>query len=107
MKKDNVIKKLTKEGYEIVYKRIAYWDNVPCVKIIKDKGVSFLALESYIVNNKYNNFTIDYLINTTYKEIKDKINYIKNSNLGYEDYYYINIIIYDKKKKKKIIREGF
>ena len=40
MRKDNVIKKLIKEGYEIVYKRIAYWDNVPCVKIIKDNGVS-------------------------------------------------------------------
>ena len=38
MKKCNVIKKLKMEGY---------WDNIPCVEIVTDKCIAYLALGSY------------------------------------------------------------
>ena len=102
MKKSNLIKRLGKEGYTITYEKVDYWDNIPVVKIGNNK----LALESFIHNRDYNNFTIDYYESTTYKQVIDRISYIKNNCGEQYNLYYINTIEY-RKGRKHIIEESF
>ena len=101
MKKSNLIKRLEKEGYTITYEKVDYWDNIPVVKI----GNSRLALESFIHNRDYNNFTISYYENTTYKQVMERINYIKICEEQY-NLFYINTIVYEK-GRKHIVEENF
>ena len=102
MKKSNLIKRLEKEGYNITYEKVDYWDNIPVVKI----GNSKLALESFIRNRDYNNFTINYYDNTTYKQVMERIDHIKNNCKEQYNLYYINTIAYEK-GRKHIIEESF
>ena len=102
MKKSNLIKKLEKEGYTVDYEKISYWDNIPVVEI----GNCKLALESFIYNRDYNNFTINYYNNTTFNQVMDRINYIKNNCKEQYNLYYINTIAYEK-GRKHIIEESF
>ena len=42
MKSENIIKKLEKEGYKIIYKKWGYWDGIPHVEL---DGFSFAIAE--------------------------------------------------------------
>mgnify|MGYP001274314708 FL=1 len=50
MKVDNIVKKLEREGYEIIYKKWGYWDGIPFVKL---DGFDFAIVEGITINNSY------------------------------------------------------
>lgn len=59
MKSYNIVKKLQKEGYKIVYKKWSYWDNIPHVEL---DGFDFsIAQKKY--NGNWQSCKVDFIYN--------------------------------------------
>lgn len=59
MKSKNIVNKLEKEGYNIIYKKWAYWDGVPHVEL---DGFDF-AIAEYTQQNGWLGCNLDFIFN--------------------------------------------
>lgn len=59
MKSENIVKKLQKEGYKIVYKKWGYWDGVPYVQL---DGFGFTIAE-HVQNDGWLGINLDFIFN--------------------------------------------
>ena len=57
MKSVNIVKRLQKEGYKVVYKKWSYWDNVPHVEL---NGFGFTIAE-HIQNSGWLGINLDFI----------------------------------------------
>ena len=100
MKSGNIVKKLEKEGYNIIYKKWSYWDGIPHVQldgfdfaIAETKGKESIGLNlNFIFNEVLHAISIAEDVNPILdKKInQDKINnywYNRYKILSMEDYY--------------------
>lgn len=101
MKSVNIVKKLEKKGYKVVYKKWGYWDNIPHVQL---NGFDF-AIAEKVWRDNWQSCKTDFIFNevlhaiTISKDInpildkkinQDKINnywYSRYKILSMEDYY--------------------
>mgnify|MGYP000856085455 CR=1 FL=1 len=93
MKSVNIVKRLEKEGYKIVYKKWEYWDNIPHVEL---EGFEFAIAEYIYLENGWQGINKEFI----YQHVQDALNLaqmnnpiiLKAMNNGYWDYsiYLIN-----------------
>lgn len=72
MKSYNIVKKLEKEGYKIVYKKWGYWDSIPYVQL---DGFDFAIAECYCENG-WSGINQNFIFN----EVEQALQVAKNSN---------------------------
>ena len=73
MKSYNIVKRLEKEGYNIVYKKWAYWDGVPHVKF---EGFDFAIAEYVHLKNGWMGCNVNFI----YNHVLEALNVAKNNN---------------------------
>lgn len=71
MKSENIVKKLEKEGYNIVYKKWAYWDGVPHVEL---DGFDFAIAEMKGENSL--SLNLDFIFN----HVQEALNIAQRNN---------------------------
>ena len=59
MKSYNIVKRLEKEGYNIIHKKWAYWDHVPHVQL---EGFEFI-IAKIVWNNNWQSCRVDFIFN--------------------------------------------
>lgn len=59
MKSDNIVKRLKKEGYKIIYKKWGYWDDVPFVQL---DGFDF-AIAKKVFKGNWQSCRVDFIFN--------------------------------------------
>lgn len=72
MKAYNIVKKLEKEGYEVVYKKWGYWNNIPHVQL---EGFDFVIAER-VWRNNWQSCRIDFI----YNEVLHALTLAKDTN---------------------------
>lgn len=72
MRSANIVKKLEKEGYNIVYKKWGYWDNIPHVEL---DGFSFTIAEKTYRDN-WQSCIVDFI----YTHVLDALDLAKTYN---------------------------
>ena len=73
MKSYNIVKKLEKEGYKVVYKKWGYWDGVPHVRL---DGFDFAIAECTLVAGAYGvnmDFIYNHVLDAT--TVAENVNY--------------------------------
>ena len=94
MKSYNIVKKLEKEGYTIIYKKWGYWNNIPHVEF---DGFDF-AIAEYTSQNNWLGCNLNFI----YNHVLEALNVAKNNNplllkkieeSPTEDYYYLPYMI--------------
>lgn len=95
MKSENIVRKLKKEGYNVIYKKWGYWDGIPYVQL---EGFDFAIVElvegrgclginlNFIYNEVLNAISIAQWINKKLDETKDDF-YNIYKIYSMEDYY--------------------
>lgn len=94
MKSYNIVKKLEKEGYEIVYKKWAYWDGVPYVQL---DGFNF-AIAERVWSGNMQGCRVDFIFNhvqeALYMAKKNNPIFLKKINeVPTERWYYSRYLI--------------
>ena len=87
MKSVNIVKRLEKEGYKIVYKKWEYWDNIPHVQL---KGFDFIIAEYIYLENGCMGINKDFI----YQHVQEALQLaqmnnpiiLKTKNNNYWDY---------------------
>ena len=106
MKSDNIIKKLEKQGYKIIYKKWGYWDNIPHIQL---DGFNFAIAETtgkesirlnlnFIFNEVLHAINIAKDINPI---LDKKINQDKMNNYWYSRYKILSMEDYYSYRKDK------
>ena len=72
MKNYNIVNKLQKEGYNIIYKKWGYWDNIPHVQL---DGFEFTIAEI-----KYNGSWQSCRVDFIYNHVQEALHIAKNNN---------------------------
>ena len=94
MKSDNIVKRLKKEGFKIVYKKWAYWDGVPHVEF---EGFDF-AIAKIVSRDNWQSCRIDFV----YNEVRQALYIAQRNNPVFlkkieqmpgEDWYYNRYLI--------------
>jgi len=73
MKSVNIVKRLEKEGYNIIYKKWSYWDGVPHVEF---DGFSFAIAEHVYLKNGWQGINLDFI----YNHVQHALNLAKLNN---------------------------
>lgn len=73
MKSVNIVKRLEKEGYKIVYKKWGYWDNIPHVKL---KEFEFAIAEPIHLEGGWQGINLDFI----YNHVQHALNLAKINN---------------------------
>lgn len=108
MKSENIIKKLEKEEYKIVYKTWGYWDGIPHVE---SDGFDF-AIAEYTSQNNWLSCNLDFIYNHVrhaldiaqcnnpilLKKIKESLT---------EDYYYSRFLILSMKDYYRYMKNEY
>lgn len=92
MKSANIVKKLEKEGYKIIFKKWAYWDGVPHVQL---DGFSFAIAEHVYLKNTQGinkDFIYQHVLNALNLAKLNNPLILKKMKEGYWDY---NIYLID------------
>lgn len=93
MKSENIIKKLEKQGYKIIYKKWGYWNNIPHVQL---DGFDF-AIAEYTYQNGWTGCNLDFI----YNQVQQALDLAKTYNpillkkieqAPWEDWYLIYMI---------------
>lgn len=94
MKSQNIVKKLEKEGYKIVYKKWGYWDGVPHVQL---EGFDF-AIAECTCQNGWSTLNLNFIFN----EVQQALQLAKNGNsiilkkikeAPFEEFYYARFLL--------------
>ena len=72
MKSANIVKKLQKEGYNIIYKKWGYWDSIPHVQL---EGFDFALAECVLIGGAYG-----LNMNFIYNHVLEALDLAKNTN---------------------------
>lgn len=72
MKSYNIVKKLEKEGYNIIYKKWEYWDNIPHVEL---DGFNFSIAEKKY-NGNWQSCKVDFI----YNEVRQALHIAEKNN---------------------------
>jgi len=102
MKSVNIIEKLEKEGYNIVYKKWGYWDSVPHVQL---EGFEF-AIAKKVFKGNWQSCRIDFIFNEVqqalYIACKNNPIILKKTEeeLDYGRYLILNMGDYEGYKKR-------
>ena len=106
MKSENIIKKLEKQGYKIIYKKWGYWDNIPHIQldgfnfaIAETTGKESIGLNlNFIFNEVLHAINIAKDINPI---LDKKINQDKMNNYWYSRYKILSMEDYYSYRKDK------
>ena len=107
MKSSNIVKKLQKEGYKIIYKKWGYWNNIPHVQLNEFN----FAIAEYTETNGWMGCNLDFIFN----QVQHALDIVRRNNpillkkieqVPLEDWYYSQYLIlnmedyYQYKKKR-------
>lgn len=108
MKSANIVKKLEKEGYTVVYKKWAYWDGVPHVEF---DGFSFAIAEHVYLKNNLQGINKDFIYQHVLNALNlaemnnpvilKKIQEVPSQEWFYRQYLILNMEDYYRYKRKK------
>ena len=95
MKSENIVKKLEKEGYKIVYKKWEYWDDIPHVVL---DGFDFAIVEHVYLENGWQGCLVDFIYNHVQEALyvakkNNPIFFKKIKEVPWEGWYYGSYLI--------------
>lgn len=94
MKSNNIVKRLEKEGYNIIYKKWGYWDNIPHVEF---EGFYFAIVEKTYRDNWQScrtNFIYNHVREALYIAQKNNPLFIRKiEQVPLEQWYYSRYLI--------------